>query len=275
VVVADGRSYLSATSERFDVIIGDLFVPWHAGTGNLYTLEHFRAVHDRLTERGLFAQWLPLYQLSADELGIITRTMLEVFPQITLWRGDFSPGSPIVALIGHVAPLPVDLDAVVANVRRRLGREEFPEEQAKALTLLFYAGNPGQAHALFDDRPLNTDDRPAIELTAPVSQRRVEAGDAAWLTSTELLRFYALLTGAVPVREDTFLLGVEERERDYVRAGLDLHSARVHGAAGDGEAARRELARFASRVPPEVARLFGADSAEDPTSSPSSSRRSS
>lgn len=258
VVIADARNYLASTSERFDVIVGDLFVPWHAGTGSLYTVEHFRAVLDHLTERGIFAQWLPLYQLSTGELDIITRTMLEVFPQVTLWRGDFSPESPIVALIGQVSPIPIDLGVVVANVRRRLARDDFPEEQAKALTLLFYAGNPGQAHRLFDKRALNTDDRPAIELTAPISQRRVESGDAAWLTSAELVKFYERLAAAVPIDDDTFFLGAKETERDYARAGLDLYSARVHAALGVNDAASRELADFRDRVPEEVARMYGA-----------------
>lgn len=258
VVIADARNYLASTSERFDVIIGDLFVPWHAGTGSLYTVEHFRSVLGHLTERGVFAQWLPLYQLSAAELGIIARTMLEVFPQVTLWRGDFSPESPIVALIGQASPIPIDLGVVVANVRRRLGRDDFPEERAKALTLLFYAGNPGQAHKLFDQMALNTDDRPAIELTAPVSQRRVESGDAAWLTSAELVKFYDRLTAAVPIGDDTFFLGARQTERDYARAGFDLYSARVYAALGKDDEANRELAEFRRRVPEEVARMYGA-----------------
>ena len=35
LVVEDGRNYLAATREKFDVIIADLFVPWEAGTGSL------------------------------------------------------------------------------------------------------------------------------------------------------------------------------------------------------------------------------------------------
>ena len=37
-------------------IVGDLFVPWHAGTGALYSTEHFAAVSRRLHEGGVFAQ---------------------------------------------------------------------------------------------------------------------------------------------------------------------------------------------------------------------------
>ena len=33
MVAEDGRNYLLGTSERFDVIVADLFMPWKAGVG--------------------------------------------------------------------------------------------------------------------------------------------------------------------------------------------------------------------------------------------------
>src|SRR5690606_24323816 len=74
VVVDDARNYWRHTRDRFDVIVADLFVPWHAGTGSLYAREHFAAMRERLRPGGLVAQWLPLYQLSAEELEILLAT---------------------------------------------------------------------------------------------------------------------------------------------------------------------------------------------------------
>ena len=62
VVVNDARHHLAASPDRFDVIVGDLFFPWHSGTGYLYTVEHFRAGRERLADDGIFAQRLALYQ---------------------------------------------------------------------------------------------------------------------------------------------------------------------------------------------------------------------
>jgi len=86
IVAGDARMVLLADPQRYDVIVGDLFVPWHAGTGSLYTREQFQAVRDRLTADGVFAQWLPLYQLSWREFAVIAHTMLEVFPLVTVVR---------------------------------------------------------------------------------------------------------------------------------------------------------------------------------------------
>jgi len=32
---------------------------------------------------------------------VIARTMLDVFPNVTIWRGDFYGNQPIVALVGR------------------------------------------------------------------------------------------------------------------------------------------------------------------------------
>src|SRR5581483_6766040 len=109
LVLDDGRRYLAATSARFDVIVSDLFIPWHAGTGNLYAREMYDIVARRLAPGGLFCQWLPLYQLTREEFDIIVRTFLGVFPRAGLWRDDFYPDRPVVGLVGQLTSQPVDL----------------------------------------------------------------------------------------------------------------------------------------------------------------------
>ena len=107
VIAEDGRNYLRGTEQRFDVVISDLFVPWKAGVGGLYSLEHYLTIMDRLNDQGLFMQWLPTYQLAKADFEIIARTMLEVFPQLTVWRGDFSARKPIIGLLGHKQAFPL------------------------------------------------------------------------------------------------------------------------------------------------------------------------
>ncbi len=104
LVLDDGRRFLAAKPNRFDVIVSDLFVPWNPGTGNLYAREMYETAARRLAPDGLFCQWLPLYQLTRTEFDIIARTFLNVFPQVSLWRNDFYPELPVVALIGQLKP---------------------------------------------------------------------------------------------------------------------------------------------------------------------------
>ena len=119
-VLADGRNHLFATRERFDVIVGDLFVPWHAGTGSLYTTEHFRTVARRLAQGGIFVQWLPGQQLTVEQLRMIVATFLDVFPNASLWLNIPNPrGPPILGLVGYAnagaGPSPADRRRVASS----------------------------------------------------------------------------------------------------------------------------------------------------------------
>jgi spermidine synthase len=256
IAIGDARTILRADSHRYDVIVGDLFVPWHAGTGSLYTREHFENIRDRLGDDGVFAQWLPLYQLSWREFAVIAHTMLEVFPQVTVWRGDFSARMPIAALIGQRTPRPLDLDAVVANVRRRQGGEGYSAARAHALALLFYAGNLSAARDLVASAPINTDDRPVIEYLAPATPLDVVAGQAEWLTGSALSRLWRQLAERVPPDEDPYLTLLSADERSDVDAGRLLQEVSVLHDAGQPVAAQAAFDEFARRVPAEVAAAF-------------------
>jgi spermidine synthase len=142
VVVNDARHYLYAGSSGFDVIVSDLFVPWHSETGYLYTVEHYRTASSRLADGGLFFQWLPAYQLSADQLSMIADTFAAVFPCTTVWVDEGMPGYPVVGLCGSNSMIAAPLD-----MRG------------------FYAGD----WHMHSGAPLNTDEHPRVEFLAPIA----------------------------------------------------------------------------------------------------------
>jgi len=100
VVIEDGRTFLAASPDRYDVIVGDLFRPWVMGTGRLYSVEHFRSVRRALRRGGLFCQWLPMYQLDRAEFEAVLTTFLQVFPRADLIRGSFRSTVPAIGLVG-------------------------------------------------------------------------------------------------------------------------------------------------------------------------------
>lgn len=100
VLIADGRLAMQAARGAFDLIVGDLFMPWQVGTGRLYSVEHFRAVHDALADGGEFCQWLPAFQLTAEQFHVIVASFREAFPIAYLFRDDRSPETPAFALVG-------------------------------------------------------------------------------------------------------------------------------------------------------------------------------
>jgi predicted membrane-bound spermidine synthase len=85
--VEDGRLFLLATQQRYDVITGEPPPPKSAGVLNLYSREYFALVRDRLTEHGLATYWLPVLQLHPQEAGSIVTAFCAAFPDCSLWIG--------------------------------------------------------------------------------------------------------------------------------------------------------------------------------------------
>jgi spermidine synthase len=100
VHAADAGPFFASVKERFDVIIGDLFVPWRPGEARLCSLEQFQAAYNALLPEGVFCQWLAMSQLTEDEFEIIVATFQRVFDKVHLFRNHFKTGSSPLALVG-------------------------------------------------------------------------------------------------------------------------------------------------------------------------------
>ncbi|AGA35210.1 Spermidine synthase [Thioalkalivibrio nitratireducens DSM 14787] len=238
IYAEDGRHCLARSPERFDAIIADLFTPWKAGTGNLYTQDHYRLAAERLKPGGMYVQWIPLYQVSMQELAIIGTTMASVFPELTLWRGDLYPSRSIVALLGRNTAEPLDPEVLVRNARRLLGEYEGADEYYEALGLLFYAGNPEESR-FFAEALINTDDRPLIEYLAPRTHRAVLTGAAQWGVGVARDRLCWALFDALPPERDPYLRALDERQLRHVEAGLRYalyQGIRVRGTRAEARA---------------------------------------
>lgn len=215
ILAEDGRNYLYGTDQSFDVIIGDLFLPWKAGTSNLYSLEHFQTIRNSLAKNGLFMQWLPPGQITFNEFAIISRTMLNAFPQVTLWRGDFSPNRSIIGLMGHQRRSSISHTAATLDISR-------PEYNGATIPLLaHYVGNLDVAS--FSDYPVNTDDRPIIEYRAPIVNQNASARLTSYFTGANLIRYMVQNSQAYPYEEDSYLAELPPNISLAPQAGLHLH----------------------------------------------------
>ncbi|MGR9114255.1 MAG: fused MFS/spermidine synthase [Gammaproteobacteria bacterium] len=223
----DGRNFLRGTNDHYDVVISDLFVPWKAGVGSLYALEHYQTVLQRLNRNGLFMQWLPAYQLTQDDFDVIARTMLEVFPMVTVWRADFSALKPVIGLVGH-------------RDQRALSRSAQLFAQNRQELLSHYVGNLTAISRRFEDAPLNTDDYPVIEFTAPVSQRLTRSEASRWLAGEDLIALMQVLQDA----GSGYLSELSEDLLKLPEAGLHLQRAQWLKYQGKLSGAKREMAQY-------------------------------
>jgi spermidine synthase len=251
----DGRRYLAAHLDRFDVIVSDLFVPWNPGTGNLYAREMYETAARHLAPDGLFCQWLPLYQLTRQEFDIIVHTFLSVFPEVTLWRNDFYSERPVVGLVGRFTPQTLDLERIRERVLQLPDWGKDPLFFSPRGLAMLYAGNLSAVADLFAYAPLNTDNRPLVEFLAPRLTRIATAED--WFTGESLGVFYDTL--------ETRLAGVPDpnfpasKEIDAARrAGAALFHYTVAAARHDDAGAARYQMEVRGLVP-EVVSAGGAE----------------
>jgi spermidine synthase len=169
VMAADARRFVRASRERHDVIVSDNFHPARSGSGSLYTVEHFQAVHRQLATDGVFCQWLPLHQLDLDTLRSIVRSFLAAFPNGYALLATNSLETPVVGLIARADADRFDL----VQLRNRLTNATLSPEPADlgieddlALLGSFIAG-PRTLARFSRNAPLNTDDHPVVAYRAP------------------------------------------------------------------------------------------------------------
>jgi len=253
VLIEDGRHLLQASDEKFDMINSDLFLPYRRGAGSLYSLEHFSVAASRLNEDGVFVQWLPMYQLTEFEFGVIARTMLEAFGEVTMWRNNFQPGMEKVALMGRrtTALLPVapggKKEAMIAAVEGLSWQAMTPDMYRVAAQSMpfLYAGNLTEAADLFSEYPINTDDHPVIEYQTPITFRKVAENDKViWCVGPRLTAWIDRLLAACPPEEDPLWAGHPEANWHLIKAGVSFHRTMVGKALGDFDAVDAEWEVF-------------------------------
>jgi spermidine synthase len=166
LVWQDGRNYLQTTRRTFDVITADPIHPWAQGAAYLYTTEYYALVAAHLAPGGIACQWLPLAELSREDLQSVVASFLENFEYATLWQatGD-------VLLIGSSSPVRVDVDRLAERlhspkVARQLARAGLDEP----LTLLTELAMDRAGMEDFARGAIrNTDDNLYLEFSSPVS----------------------------------------------------------------------------------------------------------
>ena len=85
LVVNDARSALLLADRHYDAIVSQPSHPWTAGASHLFTRELFQLAHDRLSDDGVFLQWIGLTFVDESLLRSLIATLGEVFPHVEVY----------------------------------------------------------------------------------------------------------------------------------------------------------------------------------------------
>jgi spermidine synthase len=96
----DALRALMRSDGRFGVIVSEPPNPWVTGVEMLYSREFLEAARAKLTPRGIFAQWMHLYEVDEETVQVVAHTYATVFENVAIW---FTAG-PDILLIGFNSP---------------------------------------------------------------------------------------------------------------------------------------------------------------------------
>ncbi len=161
--VGDGVQYLLTTTERFDIVSSDAKLNLEcAANTQLLSQDYYELCRDRLTDRGVMVQWLPLH-FPVSEVKIITRSFVRAFPHVGVYWYNASN----IILAGGNKPMVMDMD----SARRHAAHPLLGEDLSSVLlddiyvvaTLWVCDGNTLLQE--LGDGPVNSWQRPLIEFT--------------------------------------------------------------------------------------------------------------
>jgi spermidine synthase len=167
LIIDDARTFLRVTPDRYDMIVSEPSHPWVPGVANLFTQEFFELGRARLSDEGIWVQWVQIYQLSTESLRSVLATYHKVFPHVLMFRvGGLSNGKDLL-LIGSNRSL--NLDRLSERFRDQRMAAELARVDLKSEADIrgWYVCDESKLGPAVAGAKINTDDNMHIEMTVP------------------------------------------------------------------------------------------------------------
>jgi spermidine synthase len=166
LVIADGRNYLSTLNRKYDVIITESSHIW--ANGSFFTKDFYEIVKNSLEPDGIYCIWIPSYELSDQEFGILLNTIRSKFSHLRLF--NFGKKDAIMILASqHAIHVPDDLirerfdhsevGRDFETIKKICGESDMTDED-----FIKRAFHPGGFGIYSGGDRINTDDMPVLEL---------------------------------------------------------------------------------------------------------------
>jgi spermidine synthase len=185
ITIGDARETLLTSHDTYDIIASEPSNPYRAGVASLYTKEYYQAIRNRLSQDGIFLQWLQAYDVDNQTIRTVYATLGSVFSEVETWELEVND----LLLVASRKKINHD----VAQVRERLKQEPFRSAFAWAWRAVDAEGvfghfvarsSLGRAISFVDKDQLNTDDLNVIEFGFARSTKA--AGEAQTMRAEEI-----------------------------------------------------------------------------------------
>lgn len=200
IVYEDGRNYLLKNKKKYDIIVNHPLEPFQSSSSILFTKNFFDIVERRLTENGVYVQWLPLYHLNQKDFLNFMYTLNSTFPYyigfINMKEGEiinFTLKDENGNLIKEIIRIDKNSgEMIIIASKKPLANfslyknyellSNYDKEYLKMTSLnspeaiqnLIITDNNIMSKS-FKNQKIITDDRPTLEFTTPINKIRGES----------------------------------------------------------------------------------------------------
>lgn len=184
LIIDDARTFLRVTPNRYDIIVSEPSHPWVPGVANLFTQEFFELGRSRLSEKGIFVQWVQIYQLSTESLRSVLATYHKVFPHVLMFRVGGSSNGKDLLLVGSNQPLSIDRLLQSCDDSRMNAELARINVHSLADVKSWFVCDESRLGPAVAGAKINTDDNMHIETTVPREAfRPLMQTNAQWVES--------------------------------------------------------------------------------------------
>ena len=158
--LGDARGAMQLTDKVYDAIVSQPSHPWTSGASHLYTREFFELVDSKLTDDGIFIQWIGVNFVDAPLLGSLCAAMADVFDHVEIYR----PVAAALVFVASNGPIDIERSGRLALERAPVDFARFGIDRVEDFLASRTLDDAG-VRAMAAGRPLNTDDHNRLATT--------------------------------------------------------------------------------------------------------------
>ena len=164
ITIDDAKTFFSSHNKKYDIIISEPSNPWVSGVAGLFSEEFYRLITRHLNEKGLFVQWLQLYELDLNLAASVFKAMSSNFSDFVVYSPNYGDLLIIAKTSGRLSGMDSSIFAFprLAGALKRVHVEGMQDLDTRRI------GDKKMLTAFFETYPLraNSDYYPVLDQNA-------------------------------------------------------------------------------------------------------------
>ncbi len=170
---SDKTRFSKFRKKEYDVIINRSLHPATKSAANQFSVDYYKNCKKLLSPTGIFVTLVPLYGLSIEDLKIILKTFLRVFPHSTVWYNNNKINYHILLIGFNDSIFQIDFKQFSKNFDKQKHNPELTQAGFSNVYDVFdcFVMGHEEIETLTKGLRINTVNRPLLEFSTPKTPR--------------------------------------------------------------------------------------------------------